>query len=160
MVTSSDDARGSPTTEHSWLEILSKERCLQLLRQESIGRIAIVIDGSPMILPVNYRMVEPPGRTWFALRTRPGNVVTEASPMVALEIDGIDPGHHEGWSVVARGTLHKVDADAAAFRERFDPEPWIIAERDAWMIIDPFAITGRQLHAAERQWAFAVDAYL
>jgi hypothetical protein len=53
-----------------------------------------------------------------------------------------------------------VDPDAANFRERFDPQPWILAERDAWLIIDPFAISGRRLRAREPEWAFAVDAYL
>ena len=38
-------------------------------------------------------------------------------------------------------TLHHAHLDAAGFR-RLDPEPWILADRDAWLIIDPFAITG------------------
>jgi hypothetical protein len=66
----------------------------------------------------------------------------------------------EGWSVLARGTLHHVDPDAADFRERFDPHPWIIDERDAWLIVEPFGITGRRLHAAEPEWAFHPEAYL
>ncbi len=121
--------------EQPWLEELSVDKCLQLLRQAPVGRIGVVVDGSPLILPVNYRLIEPPGRRWIAVRTRPGNVVTQASPMVALQIDGIDPAHHEGWSVLVRGTLHPVDADAAAFRERFDPAPWMLTERDEWLII-------------------------
>jgi hypothetical protein len=56
--------------------------------------------------------------------------------------------------------LHHVDPDAAGFRDRFDPEPWMLDERDAWLVIEPFAITGRRLHAPEREWAFQVDAYL
>jgi nitroimidazol reductase NimA-like FMN-containing flavoprotein (pyridoxamine 5'-phosphate oxidase superfamily) len=147
-------------TQPSWLEDLPVEKCLQLLRQTSVGRVAVVVDGSPIILPVNYRLAEPPGRTWIALRTRPGNVIDHAGPHVALEIDGLDPTHQEGWSVLARGTLHHVDADAAGFRERFDPEPWMLAERDSWLVIEPFAITGRRLHSAEREWALQVRAYL
>jgi Pyridoxamine 5'-phosphate oxidase len=73
---------------------------------------------------------------------------------VAFEIDGIDPAHQGGWSVLVRGTLHHVDPDAADFRERFDSEPWVAAERESWLAIEPFAITGRRLHAAEREWAF------
>ena len=155
-----EDKESQPLTEVPWLEELSIEKCLELLRQEAVGRIAIVIDGSPIVLPVNYRVTEAAGRTWIALRTRPGNVISQAPPMVALEIDGIDPVHQEGWSVLLRGTLHSIDERAAAFRERFDPEPWILTDRDEWLIIEPFAITGRRLHAAERPWAFQVDAYL
>jgi nitroimidazol reductase NimA-like FMN-containing flavoprotein (pyridoxamine 5'-phosphate oxidase superfamily) len=146
--------------EQSWLEELPALVCLQYLRQESIGRLAIIVNEAPVILPVNYRVAEPPTGTWLVIRTRPGNVIDRAGMHVALEIDGVDHVHHEGWSVLVRGTMHHVDADAADFRERFDPEPWLLAERDSWLVIEPFAITGRRLHAAAREWAFHVNAYL
>jgi nitroimidazol reductase NimA-like FMN-containing flavoprotein (pyridoxamine 5'-phosphate oxidase superfamily) len=145
---------------NAWLEELPLDDCLRLLRQVSVGRIAVVIDDHPVVLPVNYRLVETSGRTWVAIRTRPGNVIERAPMNVAFEVDSIDPGHQEGWSVLARGTLHHVDPDAADFRHRFDPEPWLLAERDAWLVIEPFAITGRRLHTGEREWAFHPRAYL
>jgi hypothetical protein len=98
--------------------------------------------------------------TWVAVRTRPGNVLDRAPMPVAFEIDAIDPVHRRGWSVVVRGTLQHVDPDAADFRARFDPEPWLVSERDAWLVIEPFSITGRELHAAEAEWAFHPRAYL
>jgi hypothetical protein len=55
--------------------------------------------------------------------------------------------------------LH-VDPDAAEFRERFDPQPWMSAERDSWLVLEPFAITGRRLHAPGGPWAFHLRAYL
>ena len=144
----------------SWLEELSRDDCLGLLRSSRVGRIALVVDEFPVVLPVNYRLVETSGRTWIALRTRPGNIIERAPVQAAFEIDGIDPAHQQGWSVLVRGTLHHVDPDAAEFRERFDPEPWLVEERDAWLVVDPFAITGRRLHPAEPEWAFHVRAYL
>jgi Pyridoxamine 5'-phosphate oxidase len=120
----------------------------------------VVVDEFPVVLPVNYRLVETSGRTWVAIRTRPGNVLDQASMHVAFETDSIDPAHRQGWSVLVRGTLHHVDPDAADFRARFDPEPWMAAERDARLVIEPFSITGRQLHAAEREWPFHPTAYL
>jgi hypothetical protein len=105
-------------------------------------------------------MVETEGRTWIALRTRPGSVVDRAPVQAAFEIDGIDPGSRQGWSVLARGTLHHVDPEAADFREHFDSEPWLLAERDTWMVIEPFAISGRRLHPAEVEWVFHARAYL
>jgi hypothetical protein len=148
------------TDADAGLEELSYEECLALLRAGGIGRIAFDVDDWPVVFPVNYRLVEASQRTWIALRTRPGDVIDRAPFNVAFQIDGLDPVHHQGWSVLARGTLHHVDPDAANFRERFDPQPWILAERDAWLIIDPFAISGRRLRAREPEWAFAVDAYL
>jgi len=58
-----------------------------------------------------------------------------------------------------RGTLEHVDPRAAEFRERFDPEPWL-DDRDAWLMIEPFAITGRELRSAEQLWAYDARAYL
>ena len=145
---------------NAWLEELPYAECLQRLRAHTVGRIAVVIDEFPVVLPVNYRMVETAGTSWLALRTRPGNIIERAPMQVGFEIDAIDPAHRQGWSVLVRGTLHHVDADAADFRERFDPEPWLLAERDSWLVIEPFAITGRELHAAETEWAFHAGAYL
>ena len=147
----------------AWLEELPLDECLVLLRGNAIGRIVFVTDDELTVLPVNYRVVEAAGTTpgrWLALRTRPGNVIERASMMVAFEIDGIDPSHQQGWSVLVRGTLHHVDSDAASFRERFDSAPWVVAERDAWLIIDPFTITGRRLHPGEPDWAFSSSVYL
>lgn len=144
----------------SWLEDLDLETCLAHLREGVVGRVGVVVDEYPIVLPVNYRLVETLGLTWVALRTRPGNVIDQASNHVAFEIDGIDASHHRGWSVLVRGTLLPIDTDAASFRERFDSEPWLTIERDAWRVIEPFSITGRELHHAELEWAFHHRSYL
>lgn len=142
-----------------WLDVLPLETCLQHLRIHGVGRVALVVDEHPMILPVNYRLVETTAVTWVALRTRPGGEIDRASMKVAFEIDEIDPYHRQGWSVLVRGMLQPVDPEAAEFRERFDSEPWL-ADRDAWYVIEPFSITGRELHPAASEWAFQVGAYL
>jgi nitroimidazol reductase NimA-like FMN-containing flavoprotein (pyridoxamine 5'-phosphate oxidase superfamily) len=144
----------------AWLERLAIDECLALLRANAVGRIAFVVDDFPVVVPVNYRLVEASGHVWLAMRTRPDSVIDQAPMNVAFEVDGVDPVHREGWSVLARGTLHHVDPDAEDFGEHFELEPWIQAERDAWLIIDPFAITGRRLHGAELEWAFHIRAYL
>ncbi len=144
----------------AWLEELSLEDCLVLLRDDVLGRVSIVVDDFPLVLPINYRLVETSGRTWVAIRTRPGNVIERASMRVAFEIDGFDAARKQGWAVLVRGTLHHVDPDAAGFRERFDPHPWLEAERDAWLIVEPFSITGRRLHRDAPEWAFTNQAYL
>jgi nitroimidazol reductase NimA-like FMN-containing flavoprotein (pyridoxamine 5'-phosphate oxidase superfamily) len=142
------------------LETLSLEECLALLRSDSVGRVAVIENEFPVVLPVNYRLVETSGPTWVALRTRPGNVIDHAPMPVAFEIDRIDITEHEGWSVLVRGTLHHVNRDAGDFAERFDPQPWPDHERDAWLIIEPFSITGRRLRSPQRSWAFHLQGYL
>ena len=67
------------TWRTAWLENLDLETCLEHLRAGVVGRVGVVVDGVPIVLPVNYRLVETLGLTWVALRTRPGNVIDQAS---------------------------------------------------------------------------------
>ena len=142
----------------AWLESLSYEECIDLLRCWSVGRIAVLAEDFPVVVPVNFRLAQVDGHTWLVLRTRIGGVVDRAPMPLALEVDDISIPSHRGWSVLVRGLLHH--ADAASFRTRFDPQPWIDEDRDAWLVIEPFSITGRKLHAAEVEWSFDVRAYL
>ncbi|MEX1008601.1 MAG: pyridoxamine 5'-phosphate oxidase family protein [Acidimicrobiia bacterium] len=139
---------------NAWLESLTFDECIARLQEQQVGRIAVVSDEFPLVLPVNYRLVAMPGKNWIAIRTRPGNVIERAGVHVAFEIDNIDPERRGGWSVVVRGTLHHVDEEAADFRTRFDPDPWIVRERDAWMVIEAFQITGRRLRHPGAEWGF------
>jgi uncharacterized protein DUF1918/pyridoxamine 5'-phosphate oxidase-like protein len=123
---------------------LSLADCLDLLESHQVGRIAILTDTGPLIVPVNYRLVRTSDLNWIAFRTRLGGILDRTSLHVAFEIDHIDDAHHTGWSVLVRGSLQHVDPDAADFRGRFDSEPWIV-DRESWMIIQPYRIEGRRL---------------
>ena len=141
------------------LEALSQATCLRLLREGSVGRIAFVIDDDPLILPVNYRLVEPTSGPLLAVRTRPGTTIDQAPSSVAFEIDSIDAVHHEGWSVLVRGELLHATPTSAKFRELYDPKSWV-ADRDSWLLVDPWAISGRELHGAESIWPFRPGEYI
>ena len=143
----------------AWLESLSQERCLGLLRQGTIGRIAFVVDDDPIILPVNYRLVEPTSGPLLAVRTRPGNVIEQAPSTVAFEIDSIDLVHHQGWSVLVRGELLHANPTSDAFRERYDPQSWF-NDPEAWLLIDPWEITGRELHGTQALWHVRPGEYM
>ena len=147
-------------TNAGFLEEIPYEDCLQLLRVMPVGRIAVVIDTYPVVLPINYRLVETSSRVWIAIRTRAGNVIDRAPINAAFEIDGIESAERQGWSVLVQGTLHHVDPEAADFREHFDPHPWLGEELDSWMVIEPFSITGRRLHGADADWAYEPPAHL
>ena len=133
----------------SMLDEISYPDCLALLRFGELGRIALDVDGVPVIMPVNYRLVETAHATWIAVRTRPGNLLDRDRAPVAFEIDHVDHRTHEGWSVMVRGLLMRVDREAAAFDVLFDPNPWIVAERDRWLVIEPFSVTGRRLRVRD-----------
>jgi len=142
------------------LEVITLDHCLALLRGHAVGRVAVMVNEFPIVLPVNYTLAETSGPVWVAFRTRPGNVIDRASIPAAFEIDGYSISEEEGWSVLVRGTLHHVDPDSADFRERFDPHPWLDDERDAWLIVEPFSITGRRLRSPQPEWAFHLDGYV
>jgi len=118
--------------------------CLDLLDAYQVGRIAILTDSGPVIVPVNYRLVRASDLNWIAFRTRLGGILDRTSLHVAFEIDHIDDAHHTGWSVLVRGSLQHVDPDAADFSGRFNSEPWVV-DRESWMIIQPYRIEGRRL---------------
>ena len=142
------------------LETLQHDECLALLRGHAVGRVAVIDNEFPVVLPVNYKLVETSGPAWVAIRSRPGGVIDRAPMPVGFEIDGIDITEQQGWSVLVRGTLHHVRPDTGDFAERFDPEPWVANDRDAWLIIEPFSITGRRLRSPQPEWAFHLRGYL
>ena len=43
-------------TDHAGLEILSFDRCLELLATVPVGRVGFLADGEIVVLPVNYLM--------------------------------------------------------------------------------------------------------
>jgi uncharacterized protein len=143
-------------TDHG-LDVLTLEQCVARLEEHRVGRIALLVEEYPLIVPVNYRLVVLPGQHWIAVRTRPGGLIERADRFVAFEIDDVNAQRREGWSVVVRGTLHHVDAEAADFSRRFDPDTWLPGERDAWMVIKAFQITGRALRNPDRDWELELD---
>jgi nitroimidazol reductase NimA-like FMN-containing flavoprotein (pyridoxamine 5'-phosphate oxidase superfamily) len=143
------------------LEELSQADCRLLLDLSAVGRIAFVVDGLPLVLPVNYRALSDESGLWILIRTRPGHTIDAAPEHVAFEIDGIDFDRKEGWSVLVRGILHHLDHnEIALLTKRFDPKPWPEGERTSWLSIKPQTVTGRRLRAPASEWEFSADAYL
>ena len=128
---------------------LSREECEQLLAGHGVGRMAVVADGQPYILPVNYAT---PGGGEVVFRTAAGSLLNEASlRQVAFEVDDIDPRAHEGWSVLVLGWGRDIgdaiDADSVALRQ-LPLATWAPGERHQWYKIVPTAVTGRRLSRA------------
>jgi nitroimidazol reductase NimA-like FMN-containing flavoprotein (pyridoxamine 5'-phosphate oxidase superfamily) len=134
------------TTE---LLALPRNECLALLRQRHVGRLAVVIDGQPHVVPLNYAIDE---HGVIVFRTAELSKATEASlSMVAFEVDDIDLEHHTGWSVAVHGRglniSNAIDAESERLR-RLPVRPWAPGQRDQWFKITPSEITGRRLAAA------------
>lgn len=91
------------------LDELSPEDCRMQLGLGTVGRLALVIDDYPLVVPVNYRLLNDEAGTAILFRTGSGSSVDRAPEHVAFEIDGIDHYHRQGWSVMVRGDLHHLD---------------------------------------------------
>jgi nitroimidazol reductase NimA-like FMN-containing flavoprotein (pyridoxamine 5'-phosphate oxidase superfamily) len=133
------------TSEPS-LESLSRDECLALLRQGSLGRLAVVIDGQPHILPLNYA-VDDDGVIVF--RTADLTAATKTGlAKVAFEIDEIDVARRQGWSVAVHGFGRQIDDAIDRDSQRLlqmPVHPWAPGQRDRWFKITPKEITGRRL---------------
>ncbi len=138
-------ARGdSPVTDH--LFELGEPECLRLLTRGHFGRVGIVDDGRPVVLPVNYVFDE----GYVVFQSTQGTKLDAAlsGASVAFEIDAIDPMYHGGFSVLAYGPAEVVDAPAEIERLASLPlRPWWPGSRDRWIRIRVDEITGRRLRS-------------
>ena len=98
--------------DHSGLEVLSFDECMELLGSQPVGRLAFVEAGAPVILPVNHAV----HGLDIVFRTAVGSKLDAAlrGSTVAFEVDGWDDLYRSGWSVLVRGRLEEVDADEVA----------------------------------------------
>jgi nitroimidazol reductase NimA-like FMN-containing flavoprotein (pyridoxamine 5'-phosphate oxidase superfamily) len=124
---------------------LTEDECLQLLGSHSVGRIAVVRDGNPLIFPVNY-VVD--GRT-VAFRTDPGTKFDWAvMAPVAFEIDWTDPMYHEGWSVMVQGTGRDITGALDAHSAKVTANtlnPWAGGVKENWVAISSPTFSGRRI---------------
>lgn len=93
------------------LQPLSREQCLDRLRMQSVGRIAITHQALPVIVPVNYTLLG----SAVVFRTEPGGMLARGcqDSVVAFEVDDLARGGRSGWSVVVVGVAAPLSGSAA-----------------------------------------------
>ncbi len=130
------------------IEELDEATCVELLGAHHFGRIAVVVEGSPVIFPVNYLYQD--GRV--AIRTDPGTKLTAAAMgSVAFEIDEVDDQSHTGWSVLVTGRGFDVSDALDHVSEEirsFPVDTWAPGDKASWIRIEPLAVTGRRIVSA------------
>ena len=110
---------------------MTVEECLDLLRTNIVGRVAMSTPVGPRIVPVNYAMY---GDEMIVFRTTPYSELGTYgwNAELAFEIDHIDYDRHQGWSV-------------ADIRRNWDPRPWADGQRNLYMKLVWHDVTGRRL---------------
>jgi len=136
---------------HTNMEEISPIGCDRHLRSETIGRVAVIVDGHPEIFPVNYAIDER-GDIYF--RTDPGSKLSAVAtaPTIALEIDGIDEDNQLGWSVLVVGTARWIGSPEMQAHARTLPlQPWAAGEKANIVRLAPNKITGRRIQRRHTQ---------
>jgi len=136
-------------------EVLRGDECWKLIRGESVGRLGFVVDGWPVVLPMNYCV----DGEEIILRTGPGAMLASAqcAEQVSLQVDAIDSLYRSGWSVLVLGVAEEIiQADELDRLRSLALRSWAGGERRHWVRMRPIQITGRRL---PRAWQYpgAID---
>lgn len=137
------------------LKVLTSSECAGLLAAGRFGRLSVVVDGKPLVFPVNYLYRD----GVIVFRTNRGVKLAGSDyANVAFEIDGVHPDGRSGWSVVVQGRAYEItkalrrDPEASrgvpipsALRDDTDPVVEIIPE----------SVTGREIGNYPSEAAFA-----
>ena len=139
----------STVSRHSGIEVIDSDECKRLLAKDVIGRVAVIIGATPMILPVNYAL----DGDGIVMRTMPGSRLDVGQGHAAFEVDSFDRERHTGWSVLVTGHLEEVSWYKAKDIERvraLPVVPWASGDRNLWLRLRPSFITGRIVHGDEK----------
>jgi nitroimidazol reductase NimA-like FMN-containing flavoprotein (pyridoxamine 5'-phosphate oxidase superfamily) len=130
--------------DRNGLEVLDRDECLALLASVSFGRVGLSMSALPVVLPVNFRLVE----DQIVFSTAPGSKLRAATDhaVIAFEADHIDPLDHAGWSVLATGMARAVTDPGE--RDRFvrsGVPRWLSGGEGQLVVVGTGVISGRRL---------------
>jgi nitroimidazol reductase NimA-like FMN-containing flavoprotein (pyridoxamine 5'-phosphate oxidase superfamily) len=135
----------TPPERDPALGLLSRSDCLEALANDTIGRVAVVVDGKPLIFPVNYVM---DGEMVVFLTAENAVLAHAGMTEVAFEIDYIDEASRAGWNVLVEGQCFDItdalDTTSERLRE-LSLHSWLSDPRERRFAIHPRFMTGRQL---------------
>lgn len=127
------------------ISVLTEPECLLLLGSVPVGRIAFVVNGPPLVLPVNFVAM---GRE-VVLQTAETSalaITARAGRLASFEVDDIDEPSRLGWSVLCQGPLRVLTpVEASAHDADTLVRPWFDASRRSVVTLHPTSITGRRI---------------
>jgi nitroimidazol reductase NimA-like FMN-containing flavoprotein (pyridoxamine 5'-phosphate oxidase superfamily) len=129
-------------------EQLGPEDCLELLREEPVGHVALTAHALPVVLPVNYAIVDG-DILWRSPESAKLND-TSSEFVVAFEADHYELRRTLGWSVMVQGLAHIVtDADELDRARELPLESWTLEARaDTYVRLVPNIVTGMRVRVA------------
>ena len=123
---------------------LSEAECLSLLAEVPVGRVGVSIGALPVVLPVNFVVID--GDVVF--RTVAGTKFHAAAggAVVAFEVDSWHHSGRNGWSVLVQGTATVVTDPAQLADVRLaNLDPWAVdGSADRVVRIETVVVSGRR----------------
>jgi nitroimidazol reductase NimA-like FMN-containing flavoprotein (pyridoxamine 5'-phosphate oxidase superfamily) len=136
--------------ESSDTDLLTQSECFALLATVPLGRVVYSERAMPIIVPVNFSLVDGDVIVRTGRRSRlalhaPGNVV-------AFEVDDIDPSSRSGWSIVLTGRISLIrDPEQLAHLGTLGLQTWGATEFDRYLSLRPDVVSGRRIAGISRR---------
>jgi nitroimidazol reductase NimA-like FMN-containing flavoprotein (pyridoxamine 5'-phosphate oxidase superfamily) len=130
--------------DRNGLEILDRDECLHLLEDARLGRVGCTAGALPIVLPVNFRLVD----DQIVFRTAVGTKLDAATDnaVVAFEVDHFDPMEHGGWSVLVTGFAREITNRLELARLVVDSIPrWVPEGGDRVVAVSIDLVSGRRI---------------
>jgi nitroimidazol reductase NimA-like FMN-containing flavoprotein (pyridoxamine 5'-phosphate oxidase superfamily) len=132
------------------VEELGESEALRLIGQAQVGRIGFTGRYGPVVLPVNYKVIDAGIVFRVEMYATLGEDLRTGIPgaeyRVAFEVDELLPPTQSGWMVMIQGTAHHVDDEAGrAELLQAGVGQWAAVENALFMRITPVHVAGRRI---------------
>lgn len=135
--------------DRNGLEVLTRVECLHLLTGAMLGRVAFVDCGAPVIMPVNFALLDED----VVVRTGTGAKLRAAvsGALFTFEADDVDLFTETGWSVVVSGPAEELcRPDDIARAEALGLRSWAREATGRFIRIRADIVEGRRLPGLRR----------
>jgi uncharacterized protein len=127
------------------LEVLNRAESLRLLATQVVGRIGITVQALPVVLPLNFGLLDES----VVFRTIPGTKLDAATneAVVAFEVDDYEPNGCSGWSVLVIGKARRLPDNEADSAAALDIDAWPLdGQASHFVRIEGSQISGRRFN--------------
>lgn len=127
---------------------LSRDECLQLLKTQTLGRLAVegFGGGPPVVRPVTYVFDEPSQSVVFRTATGSKLHALARSAQASFEVDHVEEGSRTGWSVIIHGVTDEITHPSEVRRlDSLGLVPWAPGHKPRWVHIRAWTVSGRRI---------------
>lgn len=130
--------------DRNGLEVLTRAECMRLLSDARVGRLGLSVGALPVVLPVNYAVMD----DTVVVRSGPGTKLDAAlaDAVVAFEVDQLDETSETGWSIMIQGVATVISDPRVLERARaLRLRPWAGGPKDHFLELSTDVVSGRRI---------------